>query len=230
MLQTPHRFYQWSRREQNLFLICCGLLFLAIILFCIIALLFGWIWVLLFYPTIFILAQFIDTPVGQREGRLLYFSPLFLVEKGKDGTFTLHGGTLFDVLFVFNWQDRGEPARRKMITEFLGGLLAFTQFLKENNLDDVTIKGSSYFFSERNAQRYGFNIEPLNQGQKLILYINYVVILLTYSFTNGKLSRPPIGQTKSVQCTGKDLLAHQQKLSKTVARIQKHHPYAPSAH
>jgi len=220
MLSTPHRFYSWSRTKQNLFLFFCYSLFFLIILLSFSGLFFGHIWSLCLFPLIFIPAQLVDTPTGMRRGRLLYFSPLFLVEQDKDNNFILHGGSLFDFLFVFKWHDAGETARRRLVTDFLSGLLAFTHYLKANDLGDAVVKGSSYFFSYRNAKRYGFDVDSTAQSQQIILSMNYIVILATYSFTRGKLALPPISHMKTVQSTGATLIKHQERLSSSLTRIQ----------
>lgn len=215
-----HRFYAWSRHKQNLFIgLSIGLFFLLIIA-SMSGLIFNRFWTLLLFPLIFIPAQFVDTPSGVRSGRFIYFSPLFIVEKQKDD-FILHGGTLFDYLFVFNWQDLGEPARRKVVAEFLSGLNAFVHYLEDQKLHDVEISGTSYFFNGRNAERYGFETAPVAGAQQVIIGFNFLVLMATYSFTQGRLVFPPLNQLKAVKSDGKTLIQHKDQLAKIVGRLEK---------
>lgn len=220
MQEKPHRFYEWSKRKQNTFLFLCGMFFLIVIGLSFVGLLLGWYWSVFLYPLIFIVAQFVDTPLGHRSGRLIYFSPLFLVERERSGGFILHGGTLFDYFFVFSWKEAGEVARRQVVEQFIAGLLAFIEYLGTNQMYETRIKGSSYFFSERNAHRYGFEIVETESTQRLILVMNYVVLFVMYSFTRGKVAFPPIREIKTVQSTGKKLIGKREQISRVLRRIK----------
>jgi hypothetical protein len=220
MQDKPHRFYEWSKRKQNGFLCLCGMLFFVVIVLSFAGLLLGWYWSVLLYPLIFILAQFADTPLGHRSGRLIYFSPLFLAEKEKSGGFILHGGTVFDYVFVFSWQQAGETARRQVVEQFIAGLLAFVRYLEANDLYETRIKGSSYFFNARNAHRYGFEIVKTEDMQRLIMAMNYAVLLVMYSFTQGKVALPPIREIKTVQSTGKKLIGKRKQIMRVLRKIE----------
>jgi hypothetical protein len=207
VLEKPHRFYQWPRRRQNMFLALVALGYLFLPAFALLLLINGW-WVgMLVFFILFIPAQFLDTPLGQRRGRFLYFAPLFLVEKRAADHFVLHGGTSFDYFFCFTWRDAGAKARRQLLADFVSGLQEFATYLAENGLEEAKIEGSSYFFSARNARRFGFSSRAADNGQRLILYVNYLVLLATYSFAQGRCARPPIHQLKTVQADGRDLIA-----------------------
>jgi hypothetical protein len=219
MQTQPHRFYQWSKRKQNVFIILCVLSFMGIIGFSLAGLLLGWFWSVLLFPLIFIPAQCVDTPLGFRSGRLIYFSPLFLVEKRDSGDYVLHGGTIFDYFFVFSWQDAGETARQQVLKDFMLGLLTFTEHLEQHDLEEATINGSSYFFNARNAKRYGFKIVETEQSQQITLGMNYVVLILMYSFTHGKIAFPPIGKITTVSSTGGQLIKNKQQITKVLSRI-----------
>ncbi len=220
MQKKPHRFYEWSKRKQNTFLYLCGVIFLVLISLSFAGLLLGWYWSVFLYPLAFILAQFVDTPLGHRSGRLIYFSPLFLVEKDKSDGFILHGGTVFDYVFVFSWQKAGETARHQVVEQFIAGLLAFVQYLETNHLYETRIKGSSYFFNKRNVHQYGFEIVETKIIQRLIMAVNYAVLFLMYSFTQGKVAFPPVRQIKTVQSTGKKLTEKKELITSVLRKIE----------
>jgi hypothetical protein len=221
LLKKPHRFYTWSRTKQNLFLTFVGLAWLLYVLLLYAGTLLGCWFCIIFYPTIFIFIQFIDTPFGQREGRFIYFSPLFLVEKKTKGEYIIHGGTAFDYLFVFRWQDRGEKARRQILRDFLRGMLAFTEYLEQEGLQDAKLKGSSYFFNERNAKRYGFDVVETDGIQQIILFMNYFVLLATYSFTQGRLAFPNLSAVKTVESSGEALILKKEGIVSLLTKLSK---------
>ena len=221
MQSPPHKFYEWSKLKQNAFLFLFGFFFFGLTILSFSGLIIGWYWTIFLYPLIFVIAQFIDTPLGYRSGRLIYFSPLFLVEKVKTDEYVLHGGTAFDYFFVFTWKDKGESARRQVMKSFLSGLLEFAEHLDRNQLSEVKVRGSSYFFNERNAQRYGFEVLNTEMSQKIILGLNFAVLLLMYSFTKGKLSFPPIREIKTVSSTGRNLIDTKDQISRVLSRMGK---------
>ncbi|MBW8241592.1 hypothetical protein K1F50_02185 [Muricauda oceani] len=150
-----------------------------------------------------LVAPFIDVPTMKKSGKLRYHSLLMLSEKPKDGVIKIHGGTLFDYVFVIDKKMGGNQRRSFIIQQYLEGLL---HLLEHTDLEpDTTIRGTSYIINKRTAKRLGFTVVPTDFLQKMILAYNYLNVLVTYSMAKGKLSFPKISKTITFEATLKDI-------------------------
>ena len=216
---TSHRFYSWSQRKQKIFIyllyLTLGLLMLGVI---VLIAIFKVVWPLIILPFFIItVASFADAPSGKHSGSLIYYSPFFIVTKVKNGKSILHAGTPFDYFFVFRREDYGMKARKKVLTEFLRGLIRYMDHLPE---EEIVIEGTSYFFNERTAKKLGFDIKPAGIDQVIILGFNFLPLMLTYSFTKGKFGFPDLGKIKKVSISSKKLVLQRNKIELLLERME----------
>jgi len=197
-----HRFYIKSKKEQNQIQLLIGFFALMVILT---TLIISWktgiyLFVILIFPiTLSIIAPFFDTPSLKKSGGLIYYSPLFLSEKPKNGMIKIHGGTLFDYVFVIDLKMNGKQRTNFIIQQYLEGLLNLIEEKENNNYENINIRGTSYIINDRTAQRIGFKVIKTDYIQKLILIYNYFNVLITYSIAKGKLSFPKLKETKTFE-------------------------------
>ena len=204
-----HRFYIKSKKEQIQIQLLIALLALIVIL---IASIISWItgvylFVALVLPiALSIIAPFFDTPSLKKSGGLIYYSALFLTEKPKNGLIKIHGGTLFDYVFVLDLKMNGKQRTNCIIQQYLEGLLNLIEEKQNSNYQNIKIRGTSYIISDRTAQRIGFKIIKTDYIQRLLLIYNYFNILITYSIAKGKLSFPKLKETKTFETTLNELV------------------------
>ena len=222
-----HKFYIKTKKEQNQiqFLIA----FIALIVITA-SLFISWktgiyIFGILTFPiTISIIAPFFDTPSLKNSGKLIYHSPLFLSERPNNGVIKIHGGTLFDYVFMIDPKMNGKQRTSFIIQQYLEGLLNFIEENENNKADNIIVRGTSYIIKDRTAQRIGFKIIKTDFIQKLILIYNYFNILISYSIAKGKLSFPKLKETKTFETKLNELIERKdfirnlnEKLKSTIA-------------
>ncbi|MBV6654406.1 MAG: hypothetical protein KI786_11650 [Mameliella sp.] len=174
---------------------------------------------LLFYiPVLMLLMpvlQFTMTPFFRLIGLYRYLSSMLLVYAPNDRVWGLHNGTSFDYLFVLRGVKAGAPLRRQILKYYLEGLLHIADLVEQGELSrEVLIKGSSYFFTERTAERLGFEIVSIPAHEKLNLYFNYLDLLWMYSLAHAKLRFPNLKGAKSAQVLAGNLLKNRASLER----------------
>jgi len=162
--------------------------------------------ILFFSITLSIIAPFFDTPALKKSGNLIYYSPLFLSEKPKKGVIKIHGGTLFDYVFVIDRRMSGKQRTNLIVQQYLEGLLNLIEENENGKPENVRIRGTSYIINARTAQRIGFRIVPTDYIQKVILTYNYFNLLISYSIAKGKLSFPKLRETKTFETNLNELV------------------------
>ncbi|MCW3785282.1 hypothetical protein [Plebeiibacterium sediminum] len=198
-----HRFYSKTNKEQR-YIQLTIVLSIAIVL--LLSVLLSWITKLYFIAfimlavTLSVAASFFDVPSLYKSGKLRYHSLLLLSEAPKDGLIKVHGGTLFDYVFVLDKNMNGNERIRFILKQYIEGLITLIEEY-ENNSDNMIIQGTSYIINARTAKRIGFNIVKTDVLQKLILVFNYINITITYSFAKGRLSFPNISETRTFETT-----------------------------
>lgn len=200
--KVQHGFYAKTRRQQNQLLLLMGLTFFVVILLLVFIswiTRFYFIGILLIPITLSVIAPFIDTPALKKSGKLIYHSLLFLSEKEKNGIIKIHGGTLFDYVFVIDKKMNGNQRTNFILQQYLQGLLNLIEENENSNVNDLTIRGTSYIINDRTARRVGFKSVRTDNIQKLILIYNYFNVLITYSIAKGKLSFPKLGASKTFE-------------------------------
>jgi hypothetical protein len=155
--------------------------------------------VLFFGITLSIIAPFFDTPSLAKKGQLIYYSPLFLTEKEKNGVITIHGGTLFDYYYVIDRTLNGTQRTNLIIKGYLDGLLNLIEEYEGTVPNAIKIKGTSYIINERTANKIGLKKVKTNLLQSFILGFNFVNLTCSYSLAKGKLSFPDLRNTHSFE-------------------------------
>jgi hypothetical protein len=166
---------------------------------------------LIFAVTLSIVAPFFDTPSLRKSGKLTYHSLLFLSEKPHKGVITIHGGTLFDYVFVLDNRIDGNQRRVFIVQQYVEGLLSLIEKYV-GDTDDMIIRGTSYIINERTAKRMGFDVVKTELLQQIILTYNYFNIAATYSLAKGKLRFPNISKTKTFETSLQRLKERKQYL------------------
>lgn len=220
---VKHRFFIKSKKQQlQIQLVVVGCLMLLITL----AALFSWATKLYFIGIIAasisltVVAPFIDVPAMKQKGNLIYHSPLFVSEKPRNGVVKIHGGSLFDYVFVLESKMNGNQRTNLILQQFLEGLLHLIESNK-NDRDELTIRGTSYIINERTANKMGFRVVKTDPIQKLILIFNYINVMITYSIAKKKISFPNINHTITFECKLNELIQHQDFIDNLNTKLKK---------
>jgi len=171
----------------------------------------------------------------------MYYSPLFLSEKPKNGRIKIHGGTLFDYYFVIDRKWNGKQRTNFIIQQYLEGLLADyyfvidrkwngkqrTNFIIQQYLEGLLalieeykndkhmkIRGTSYIINERTAEKMGFKIMQTDFLQKIILLYNYFNVLISNSIAKNKLAFPNLNKTKTFEADISQILQKKEYIEK----------------
>ncbi len=213
-----HRFYERSPQRQKAWLWRVGVL----IVLCFLALIATAFWLkkwwlfILVYPVFTILTPFVDVPTGKMQGTLLYYSPLFIIQPNtKKKSITLHGGTLFDYLFVlqpFRW---GRDQTRAVINSYLGGLHRLIADEKKYS-DEWVVRGTSYWLKVETAQRFGFIRVKKDGGQQLILAMNVFQLSVALSYVKGSLFMARVTRANTFEATLGELRRERGKLEQLI--------------
>lgn len=199
-----HPFFNKSRKEQRQIQLFVGIVGLFVI---ILSATISWIlgiyvfWFLVTAITLSIVAPFFDIPAMKRRGALIYYSPLFLSEKLKKGVLKIHGGTLFDYVFVIDKRSSGAQRTRLILQCYVEGLLSLIDTYQGSGSNEIKVRGTSYIINKRTAGRLGFRVVQTDGLQKLILLYNYFNVLITLSLVKGKLSFPSMSSVISFEST-----------------------------
>lgn len=165
--------------------------------------------VMLFVPVFF----FGTTPLMRLLGIYTYYSPLLLVFGASKNHYDLHNGTNFDYLIHMKWADRGIRANRKILAYYLEGLLNIIKELETGVLPaSLTISGTSYFFSNRTAERLGFRLEKPSLFYRLNLIVAFVELFWMYSYAHGQWRIPKVFAAKKAVISGGDLVQRKDRI------------------
>lgn len=204
-----HNYYLKSEKEQKQIQLKIGLATLILNLIVLtLSLISGWyvLTLLSIAITLSIVAPFFDIPSLKKRGELIYYSSLFITEKEKDGVIIIHGGSLFDYVFVINKKMNGKERTNFILQQYLEGILNLIDIFGKQHNTSVKIKGTTYILNERTANKIGLRIIKTDFVQKLILVYNYVNILLSNSFAKKKLSFPSINNIKTFESEISELI------------------------
>ncbi len=159
--------------------------------------------------------QFLSTPIITLTGGYKYLSPMFLVFNANDKKYDLHSGTSFDYLMVLRKIKAGKAFQNRVLSYYIEGLLEVIRRIEAKELPEtVEVRGSSYFFSERAAERMGFEVSKTGVFEILNLIANYIDLTWTYSLSKGKLSFPNLRNIKTASIVGAKLVSNKEKLTK----------------
>jgi len=166
--------------------------------------------------------QFLTTPLFRLIGLYKYLSPMLMVFNPSDKKYDLHNGTSFDYLFVMRKYKPGKELRGKILNDYLNGLLRIIEDIENKSLsENVLVRGSSYFFSDKTTTRLGFKLSKTNILEKLNIAANYLDLIWMYSLAQGKLVFPNLMNIKTAAISGTDLMAHKVKLETLSAYLNK---------
>ncbi|MFD2541254.1 hypothetical protein ACFSSB_02900 [Lacinutrix gracilariae] len=143
---------------------------------------------------------------------MMYYSPLFLSEKPKNGRIKIHGGTLFDYYFVIDRKWNGKQRTNFITQQYLEGLLALIEEYKNDK--HMKIRGTSYIINERTAEKMGFKIMQTDFLQKTILLYNYFNVLISNSIAKNKLAFPNLNKTKTFEADISQILEKKEFIEK----------------
>lgn len=118
----------------------------------------------------------------------------------------IHGGTLFDYVFVIDRNMNGKQRTKFILQQYLEGLLGLIANYENNQSQDIKIRGTSYIINERTAKRIGFKVVETDGIQTLILIYNYINLLISCSIAKGKLSFPNLKEIKTFETSLKGLV------------------------
>ena len=188
----------------------------------------GWylIGILTFSLVLSIIAPFFDTPALRKSGQLTYHSLLFLTEKPQNGLVKVHGGTLFDYVFVLERRMSSNQRTNLILQQYLQGLLHFLEDCDNKGLDHLTLRGTSYVLRKRTLEKIGFSTVRPDWVQYLILTYNYLNLAIALSMAKNKLAFPNLGNTRTFEADINQLRARKayietvnKRLKSRIARI-----------
>lgn len=214
LLKMTHQFFQKSRSEQRKILWKTGgALFLICSFILVISYLTGFYLLAILTPIVMLIAApFIDLPMGKKNGKFIYYSPLFITEPVKNNKVIVHGGTLFDYLYTVSPDLKGCDRTNYVLYGLLLGLIKFISEHENRDNDDLRIRGTSYIINQRTAARFGLKPVKTDLFQYIIMLFNYIPITLSYSFIKRKIHFPKISEIKTYQGELSELANNKQKL------------------
>jgi len=176
---------------------------------------------LLLLPLIISLFHLTTPPTFRLVGIYKYLSPMLLVNIPTKKKYELHNGTSFDYLLNIT-RMKESSVKRILLIDYLKGLLTIVEEIQLGKLPDtVIVQGSSYFFSERTANRFGFKIEKATVNERLNAMLNYLDLIWMYSIASKKWSFPNLKNMKAAKITGSDLVKNKEKIEIVLERIEK---------
>lgn len=209
-----HKFYQKPESEQKrilwksggfLFFVCSSIL--------VIAYLSDLYFLGFLVPVVMLIAApFLDLPMGRKNGKFIYYSPLFITEPEKNNKVVVHGGTLFDYLYTINPDLKGRDRTRFVLYGYVLGLIRFISDHENGNKDDLQIRGTSYIINHRTAARFGLKPVRTDFFQFMILLLNYIPITISYSFIKQSIHFPKISEIETYEGKLSDLSRNKEKL------------------
>jgi len=204
-----HPFYLKSSKEQRRIQLKIAIVALFIYLIVLLMSFFSGLYMLLFLSiiiTISIIAPFFDIPSLKESGKLIYFSSLFVAEKENNRVVKIHGGSLFDYVFVIDKTLNGKQRTNFIVQKYLEGILNLIENYEKKGDTSVVIKGTSYILNERTAEKLGLKILKTYAVQKFILIFNYANILISNSIAKRKISFPKLKEIKTFESSIEELI------------------------
>lgn len=211
-----NEFYKW------VISIVFGIILLLILLVWIKTVIVSKIWMLLIFILVPVI-QFLITPLFTLLNFYTYYSPMVVSFGNNKRLIDLHNGTSFDYLLKMSKIKPGIRWKNKMLYYYLDALLKIILQIENGDLSNTTvIRGSSYFLSQRSAEKLGFTVSSTSIIEKLNIVLNYVDLIWMYSLTNGKLTFPNLTRITTVKITGSELIKRKQKIQELVNRLEKY--------
>jgi hypothetical protein len=223
-LELNHRFYQKPKGEQIKIqiLIALGALFI-IALALLLSVISGFFLLVLFvFPvTLSIIAPFFDAPSMKKTGKLIYYSFLFVTEKENNEVIKVHGGTLFDYIFVIDRKMSGKQRTSFIIQQYLEGLINLIEEYENKESQNIKVRGTTYIINKRTAHKIGFKVVKTDFIQNVILVYNYFNLLISNSIARARLSFPNVSRVATIEGNMADLIANKERLITLNERIKR---------
>lgn len=219
-----HNYYLKSNREQNqIQLKIAGIALLINLVMLAISVVSGFyfIFFLSLAITLSIIAPFFDVPSLKKKGSLIYYSSLFVAEKESKGVVKIHGGSLFDYVFVIDKVLTGSQRTNFILQQYIEGLLNLINDFEKKHNTTVKIQGTSYIINERTASKLGLKAVKTDFIQKCILVFNYVPLSISNSFSKRKLSLPNLSNSKTFEGELEELIKRKQVLQNLNNKLQR---------
>ncbi len=138
-----------------------------------------------------------------------YKSELLFITKDASKNYDIHFGSLFDCILSGLFSSKRGGFKDLMLYFLVDGMLKIIQDVEGGKIEkEAEIRGSSYFFNTKTAAKFGFESIQLKWSHKYILYLNYLEMLLVFSFSKGRFAHPNIEDFISVKTTGAQLMEH----------------------
>lgn len=178
-----------------------------------------------FYSLVFFLIlpliMFLSTPFMRVAGIYKYYSPLFLTfgETGK--RFEIHSGPSIDYFLDLQGIKPGQEMQRTVLAFYMQGILSIAAKIEQGEVppEEVEVVGTSYFFSDRSAERMGFEVGAAGWLHRINLMANIVELTFLHSLSAGKLEIPNLLKVKRASMTGKRLLEHRDYIERLYGRM-----------
>lgn len=219
-----HKYYSKSSLEQTqiqLRIVIIALLFnLTVVALSVFSGLYFFIF-LSIAITLSIIAPFFDVPTLKKKGELVYYSSLFTAEKERNGIIRIHGGSLFDYVFVIDRTLSGKQRTSFILQQYLEGILNLVGAYENRQDTAVKIKATTYILNERTANKIGLKMVKTDFSQKLILIYNYVNIFISNSIAKERLSFPKITTINTFEGEIDKLAEQKELISKLNNKLKK---------
>lgn len=219
-----HNYYSKSYREQNqIQLKIAGvalLINLVMLAICVVSG-FYFVFFLSLAITLSIIAPFFDVPSLKKKGSLIYYSSLFVAEKESKGVVKIHGGSLFDYVFVLDKSLNGSQRTNFILQQYVEGLLNLINDFEKRQNTTVKIQGTSYIINHRTASKLGLKVVKTDFIQKCILVLNYIPLSISNSFAKRKLSFPNLRNSKTFKGELVELIKRKQDLQNLNNKLQR---------
>ncbi|OBX23422.1 MULTISPECIES: hypothetical protein [Bizionia] len=197
-----HKYYLKTQKEQNQIQLKIGLAAFLVNLIVFALSIFSGLYILFLLSvavTLSIIAPFFDIPALKKSGKLIYYSSLFVAEKELNAQIIIHGGSLFDYVFVIDRNLNGKQRTQFILQKYLEGILNLIDAYEKSDDTTIKIKGTTYFLNERTANKIGLKVVKTDFFQKVILIYNYVNLLISNSIAKGKLAFPKLTHIKTFE-------------------------------
>lgn len=205
-----HNYYSKSNTEQTKIQLKIGITALLFNLTALALSVFSGIYFFIFLSvviTLSIIAPFFDIPA--------------LKKKEKNKIIKIHGGSLFDYVFVIDRTLNGKQRTNFILQKYLEGILNLIEGYEKEGNTAVKIKGTTYILNERTANKIGLKVVKTDFIQKLILAYNYVNILISNSIAKRKVSFPKINNIRTFEGQLKELIERKEFIRELNNKLKK---------
>jgi len=177
-------------------------------------------WALLIFIFVPII-QFLITPLFQLIGVYRYHSPMVISMANIGKVIDLHNGTSYDYLIKMRGVKPGKAWQKTMLKYYMEALLDVISNIENEELSDqVVVRGSSYFLSDRTIKKFGFISKRTSIPEKINILFNYLDLFWMYSCSEGKMAFPNLANIKTAKIKGADLVEKKALIQSIYRRLK----------